>query len=119
MNRKIQPGLVVTHVNGEAMENVDMEYIIDCLKRSHRPTVIRFANAADGVVSKIAPRYKKDIVEDTPEVDECSNQEEEPVLPIVGEHFRYKVILLGSPNVGKSSFLSICVDGDDNYLVLD
>lgn len=141
----LRPGLYLTHINDVHLVDVPCEQVIQSLQGVPRPVTLRFVDVEAGVVTPHelrdslvldpeslaaiswhpgasgapSPAYADGNNSSTPSKPshQFSPNASSPrggslqVAPL------YKIILLGTTGVGKSSLLAVGVSGDDAYAV--
>uniref|UniRef100_K3WUA3 Rab11 family GTPase n=1 Tax=Globisporangium ultimum (strain ATCC 200006 / CBS 805.95 / DAOM BR144) TaxID=431595 RepID=K3WUA3_GLOUD len=123
----LRPGLYLTHINDVHLLDVPCETVIQTLQSVPRPATLRFVDVEAGVVTPHELRDTLQLVPDSfaaisggpsPATTPSKQQFAVPASPRgpgSGEAPIYKIILLGTTGVGKSSILAVGVHGDDGY----
>ncbi|KAL7687415.1 putative small GTP-binding protein [Plasmopara halstedii] len=118
----LRPGLYLTHINDFHLVDVPCEEIILSLQATPRPITLRFVDVEAGIVTRHELRDSLQL-----DGDELSaaiaklpgSQQSSPRRQLsatkLAINSTYKIILLGSAGVGKSSLLSVSTNGDDAY----
>ncbi|TMW64840.1 hypothetical protein Poli38472_009007 [Pythium oligandrum] len=129
----LRPGLYLTHINDTHLIDMPCEAVITILQKAPRPTMIRFIDVEAGVVT---PHELRDSLKMGPETTvptpSPSKTSIAPTIPsspttapktsavgaaepVASSNPVYKIILLGTTGVGKSSVLAVGVQGDSAY----
>ncbi|DBA05006.1 TPA: hypothetical protein N0F65_007008 [Lagenidium giganteum] len=129
---KLRPGLYLTHINDSHLESVPCDVVIKRLQTDPRPVMLRFVDVEAGVVTPHELRDSLRLMPGaaimTPEQAKVAEAvlhpskspktsavtAPEPTESGVPSPI-YKVILLGTTGVGKSSILAVGVNGDSAY----
>ncbi|TYZ64498.1 hypothetical protein PybrP1_000138 [[Pythium] brassicae (nom. inval.)] len=127
----LRPGLYLTHINDLHLVDEPCESVIQSLQSVPRPVTLRFVDVEAGVVTRhelrdslaldpesLAAISRNPGASGAPSpayvnggpVSPSKRREAAPVSPI------YKIILLGTTGVGKSSILAVGVSGDSAYV---
>ncbi|POM64037.1 Rab11 family GTPase [Phytophthora palmivora] len=118
----LRPGLYLTHINDNHLIEVPCEEIIDSLQKTPRPITLRFVDVEAGVVTRHELRDSLHLdgealsaaIAQLPSSQSSSPRRPSPTK-VSGDHL-YKIILLGTAGVGKSSLLAVATNGDDAYM---
>ncbi|OWZ22065.1 Rab11 family GTPase [Phytophthora megakarya] len=118
----LRPGLYLTHINDNHLIEVACEEIIESLQKTPRPITLRFVDVEAGVVTRHELRDSLRLdgealsaaIAQLPSSQHSSPRRQPASPKATGEHL-YKIILLGTAGVGKSSILAIAANGDDAY----
>ena len=131
--RALRSGLVLTHINDDQMLGKPSALVIGRLKSAPRPITLRFVDVEAGTVSltelKAASRNNSARLNSF-KAQEEPEQPSSPTSAITtlsaslmtkptatsSPQDVYKIVLLGATGVGKSSFLAVCIDGNDSYM---
>lgn len=141
----LRPGLYLTHINDMHLVDVPCEHVIQSLQSVPRPVALRFVDVEAGVVTRHelrdslvldpeslaaiswhpgasgapSPAYAGAAGSSTPSKPHPFNANAVPASPrgSLQAATLYKIILLGTTGVGKSSLLAVGVSGDDAYAV--
>ncbi|KAF1775877.1 P-loop containing nucleoside triphosphate hydrolase [Phytophthora cactorum] len=120
----LRPGLYLTHINDNHLVEVPCEEIIQSLQTTPRPITLRFVDVEAGVVTRheLRDSLRLDGEELSAAIAQLpgssqSSPRRHPSSPTKhsGDHM-YKIILLGTAGVGKSSLLAVAANGDDAYM---
>ncbi|ETO62994.1 hypothetical protein F444_19158 [Phytophthora nicotianae P1976] len=120
----LRPGLYLTHINDNHLVEVPCEEIIQSLQTTPRPITLRFVDVEAGVVTRHELRDSLRLdgdelsaaIAQLPGSSNTSPRRHPPSpTKITSEHI-YKIILLGTAGVGKSSLLAVATNGDDAYM---
>lgn len=126
--RALRPGLYLTHINDEHLLDVVCEVVIKSLQTVSRPVSLRFVDAEAGVVTphelqiEMDPKKRRTTSgapsprSNSPRKGRLTSAGEGNRSPVVAAPM-YKIILLGTTGVGKSSLLAVGVNGDSSYQV--
>lgn len=132
---RLRPGLYLTHINDSHLESVPCDVIIKRLQTEPRPVTLRFVDVDAGIVTqhelRDSLRYPLDmssIPKDIAKAAEAaiSPSKKAKASSVAGPEVAdgsihsnpsrtYKIILLGTTGVGKSSILAVGVNGDEAY----
>ncbi|KAE9037453.1 hypothetical protein PR003_g6477 [Phytophthora rubi] len=124
----LRPGLYLTHINDTHLVEVSCEEIIESLQTTPRPITLRFVDVEAGVVTRHELRDSLRLdgealsvaIAQLPGSAQSSprRQSSSPRKLGAGQNASamYKIILLGTAGVGKSSLLAVAANGDDAYL---
>lgn len=118
----------MTHINDEHLLDVACEVVINSLQTVSRPVSLRFVDAEAGVVTphelqiEMDPKKRRTTSgaasprSNSPRKGRLTSAGEGNPSPGVATPI-YKIILLGTTGVGKSSLLAVGVNGDSSYQV--
>ncbi|KAE9353188.1 hypothetical protein PF008_g5102 [Phytophthora fragariae] len=124
----LRPGLYLTHINDTHLVEVSCEEIIESLQITPRPITLRFVDVEAGVVTRHELRDSLRLdgealsvaIAQLPGSAQSSprRQSSSPRKLGAGQNASamYRIILLGTAGVGKSSLLAVAANGDDAYL---
>ncbi|KAG6619324.1 Rab11 family GTPase [Phytophthora cinnamomi] len=124
----LRPGLYLTHINETHLVEVPCEEIIESLQTTPRPITLRFVDVEAGVVTRHELRnsLQLDGEELTAAIAQLPGSapssprrlSSSPRKLGAGQtaSVMYKIILLGTAGVGKSSLLAVSANGDDAYM---
>ncbi|KAH7488466.1 hypothetical protein PRIC2_006994 [Phytophthora ramorum] len=124
----LRPGLYLTHINDNHLVEVPCEEIIASLQTTPRPVILRFVDVEAGVVTRHELRDSLRLDGEALSAAIASLPGSAPPSPrrqpsspkaLAGEQnvsAVYKIILLGTAGVGKSSLLAVATNGDDAYM---
>ncbi|KAE8906472.1 hypothetical protein PF003_g9683 [Phytophthora fragariae] len=126
--KMLRPGLYLTHINDTHLVEVSCEEIIESLQTTPRPITLRFVDVEAGVVTRHELRDSLRLdgealsvaIAQLPGSAQSSprRQSSSPRKLGAGQNASamYRIILLGTAGVGKSSLLAVAANGDDAYL---
>ncbi|KAG7402045.1 hypothetical protein PHYBOEH_007259 [Phytophthora boehmeriae] len=120
----LRPGLYLTHINDTHLVEVPCEEIIRSLQSTPRPVTLRFVDVEAGVVTRHELRNSlrldgdelSAVIASLPGSSASPPRRQSSSQQVVrSESATYKIILLGTAGVGKSSLLAVAVNGDEAY----
>ncbi|EGZ30712.1 hypothetical protein PHYSODRAFT_310494 [Phytophthora sojae] len=122
----LRPGLYLTHINETHLVEVPCDEIIESLQTTPRPITLRFVDVEAGVVTRHELRDSLQLdgealsaaIAQMPSSAQSPprRQSSSPRKLGAGQNAMYKIILLGTAGVGKSSLLAVTANGDDAYM---
>ncbi|KAG7386766.1 hypothetical protein PHYPSEUDO_015274 [Phytophthora pseudosyringae] len=121
----LRPGLYLTHINDTHLVEVPCEEIIQSLQTTPRPVTLRFVDVEAGVVTRHELRdslrldgqaLSAAIAQLPGSLQSTSLRRQQPSPTKANGAHMYKIILLGTAGVGKSSLLAVAAGGDGAYM---